>query len=204
MSRPELRRLPWLLRYRTGARAASSLRRLALYATHQHADVDFGPHTWLGPRFALSIPEQGSFRTGTGVEFRRDFYCEVGGTGAVTIGDGSIFTGAAMVQCSTSITIGRRCVFGQSTMMADGNHRWRDHTRHLLDQGYDFHPLVIADNAVVMTKCTVLASVGAGSVVAAHSVVTRDVPPYCLVGGVPARVLEYFGPPDLQPAELER
>jgi serine acetyltransferase len=39
--------------------------------------------------------------------------------------------------------------------------------------------------------------------VGANSVVTRPVPPYCLVAGVPARVIEYYGPEgSAPPAEL--
>lgn len=204
MAAPDPLRIPWLLRYRAAARGASEFRRLATLATHQHAEVRFGPRCWLGPRFALQIPGPGTFEVSAGVEFRRDFYCEIGGSGSVCIGAGSIFTGAAMIQVSTSLTVGERCVFGQSLMIADGNHRWDDPSRHLLDQGYDFRSIVVGDGAVILSKCTLLASVGERSVVAAHAVVTEDVPPFCLAGGVPARVLRYFGPPERRPAGVDR
>jgi acetyltransferase-like isoleucine patch superfamily enzyme len=181
--------LAWRLQYRWGPERMSDLRRLVVTRTHRHATVQFRGPARLGPGFTLDLPGTGSFVVGAGVDFRRGFVCEISGDGRVEIGDGSIFTRDALVQCSTSIVIGRRCVFGQSVQLADGNHRYTDPDRHLLDQGYDFRPLVVGDGAVVMSKCTVLASLGERSIVAAHSVVTRPVAPFTLVGGTPARQL---------------
>jgi acetyltransferase-like isoleucine patch superfamily enzyme len=198
----DVARLPWRLRYRHGARLASSARRILIRATHRHCHVEFQGPVRLGPGFSLEIPDRGTLIVGPGVDFRRGFVCEISGDGRIEIGAGSIFTSHALVQCSTTIRIGRRCVFGQATMIADGNHRFRDHTRHLLDQGYEFRPIHIGDGAIVTSKCTILNDVGDGAVVGANSVVTRPVPAHCLVGGVPARVLEYFGPPDQKPLDL--
>jgi len=72
----------------------------------------------------------------------------------------------------------------------------------VLDQGYNFRPVTIGDNAMILSKCTVLADIGEGAVIGANSVVTRPVPAFCLAAGVPARVLEYFGPPDQSPPGL--
>lgn len=167
---------------------------MVISATHGHATVEFRGPARLGPGFSLQLPDHGTFVVGHGVDFRRGFVCEISGSGRVVIGDGSVFTSHALVQCSTSIEIGRRCVFGQSVLIADGNHRYRNPNRHLLDQGYDFRPITIGDGAVVTSKCTVLAPIGERALVAAHSVVTRPVPAYTLVGGTPARVIEHFGP----------
>jgi acetyltransferase-like isoleucine patch superfamily enzyme len=149
------------------------------------------------------MPDAGEFIVGPGVDFRRGFVCEISGSGRVSIGGGSIFTSNVLVQCSTSIDIGDRCTFAQSVLIVDGNHRFRDYPTHVLDQGYDFTPIRIEDNVTVFSKSTVWASIGTGAVIGAHSLVTRPVPAYCLAVGVPARVVEYFGPPEGRPPELD-
>ena len=203
MSNSRARQLPWKLRYVHGPRLTSAWRRQLARLTHLHATVRISTPVRLGPGFRLWIPDAATFDVGPACDFRRDFVCEIGAGGTVSIGAGSIFTSSALVQISTSLTIGSRCVFGQAVMIADGNHRFRDHTRHLLDQGYDFRPITIGDNAVVTSKCTILASIGTGAVIGANSVVTRDIPAYCLAVGAPAKVVEYFGPAELRPADLE-
>jgi acetyltransferase-like isoleucine patch superfamily enzyme len=197
------RQVPWHLRYRVGTDLASRARRLAISATHRHCRVEFEGPVYLGPGFDLRIPDAGTLIVGTGVDFRRGFVCEISGEGRVTIGAGSIFTSDALIQCTTSIDIGRRCVFGQALMIADGNHRYRDPSLHVLDQGYNYRPIHIGDGAVITSKCTVLADVGEHAVVGANSVVAKPVPPFCVAAGVPARVIEYFGPPERRPVELD-
>jgi acetyltransferase-like isoleucine patch superfamily enzyme len=70
----------------------------------------------------------------------------------------------------------------------------------MLDQGYDYSPVVLEDDAVLTTKCTVVgARVGRRSYVGAGAVVVEDIPPYSVAVGVPARVVDSFGPDE--PAE---
>jgi acetyltransferase-like isoleucine patch superfamily enzyme len=195
----DLARLPWRIRYAYAAAVASRWRRLAVRATHSHADVRIDRSARLGPRFALWIPERGHFHVAEGCDFRRDFYAELHGDGSIDIGPQTTFTGASVMQISTSLTIGTRCVFGVGTMIVDGNHRFKDHTRHVLDQGYDYQPITVGDGAMIMSKCTIVAPIGKGTMIGANSVVTRPIPDYCIAVGAPARVIEYFGPPELAP-----
>ncbi len=87
-------------------------------------------------------------------------------------------------------------------MVVDGNHRFRDLTRPTLAQGYDFRAITIEDDVSVMTKCTVINNVGTRAFIGANSVVTRPIPPYTVAAGVPARIVDYFGPPGEEPTEL--
>lgn len=169
---------------------------------HPHADIRFGRRVYIGPGFSLDIPSEGSFHVGNDVEFRRDFRAEVAGRGRITIGSGCHFTYSVLIQCSTSIEIGERAMFGQSSIVFDGQHRFRDTTRPMLEQGSDFTPLHIADDATITTKCTIMADVGRGAFIGANSVVSRAIPPYTVAVGAPARPLDYFGPAGGEPAEL--
>ncbi|MHB8437654.1 MAG: acyltransferase [Acidimicrobiales bacterium] len=179
----------------------SNLRLLLLRLTHLHCTVRIERPVRLGPGFSLHIPRGGTFIVGKGVDFRRGFTCEIQGDGRVEIGAGSVFSSHTLIQCSTLVQIGKGCAVGQSTLIVDGYHRYRDPTLHWLDQGYDFRPVHIGDGAGISDKCTVQADVGERAMVASGSVVNRPVPPYCLAVGSPARVVRYFGPPERR-AEL--
>ena len=184
---------PWLM---------SALRKRWVLLRHAHADVRFEGPVYIGPGFSLHMPDNGTFVVGPDVEFRRGFRAEVLGDGELVIGAGARFTYHTLIQCSTRIEIGERVMLGQSTLVLDGHHRFRDITKPMLEQGYDWRPVRIADDAVVTTKCTVMADVGERSWVGANAVVTRPIPPYTVAVGTPARPIDYFGPPGQEPDEL--
>jgi len=189
-----LRELPYLAGYRYGPGFMSSFRKRWVVLRHPAADIRFGKGSYLGPGFSLHIPAGGSFIVGPGVEFRRGFRAEIEGTGRIVIGAGSVCTYSVLMQCTTSIEIGERCILAQSALVIDGQHRFRDIGTPLLDQGYDFAPIRIEDDVMVASKCTIMASIGRRSIVGANSVVTRPIPPYSVAVGAPARPIDYFGP----------
>ena len=53
-------------------------------------------------------------------------------------------------------------------------------------------PVIIGKNVWIGDKATILSGVtiGDGAVIGANSVVTKDVPPYCIVGGNPAKIIK--------------
>lgn len=203
-SKETLRWLPQRIAYHHAWRVGSWLRKRWVLLRHPHADIRFGRDVYLGPGFSLFVPGQGSFVVGDHVEFRRGFRAEVSGDARVTIGAGSSFTYSVLIQCSTTLDVGERCIFGQGVILLDGQHRFRDLTRPVLEQGYDFSPLHVGDDVWVGAKSVVMADVGTRAVVGAGAVVTRPVPPYTVAVGTPARPIEYFGPPGGEPAELAR
>lgn len=193
----------WTLRYQLVPTLGSRLRQEWAQRINRHATVAFGAKCRLGPGFHLEVPGRGRFVASEWVDFRRDFTCEIGGTGSVEIGDRCVFTYGVLIQCSTSVVIEPGCSLGTGSIVVDGNHRFRDHTTPMRAQGFDHRPIRIGRGATVMSHAIVIAAVGAGAVVGAGSVVTNPVPPHCLAVGAPARVIEYFGPPDQRPEGLD-
>lgn len=104
------------------------------------------------------------------------------------------------------VGIGHRCTFqsnieiGNKVMIANDvailssdDHRYDIPGRAMWDSGRgDEHMVVVEDDVWIGHGAIVLAPVviGTGSIIAAGSVVTRDVPRYSIVGGVPAKVLK--------------
>lgn len=199
---PRLVRLPRDLGYIKGPRLASALRKAWVKARNPHATIEFGERCYLGPGFSLHIPFSASFIAGRGVEFRRGFRAELARGAEVLIGDETQFTYGVVVQCGRSIEVGDRCMFAQASAIFDGNHRFRELERPVAEQGYDLRPVRIDDDVVVGSKCTIIASIGARTFVGANSVVTRDLPPYVVAVGAPARSIDYFGPGGTEPPEL--
>ena len=209
---PEPIELPWgrlaeawrLLRYYRWPRVTSRFRRWWAVRSNPHATVRFGHGCTVGPGFRLVLPAGGTFIAGDHVEFRNGFRCEMGlPTTRVEIGSGTVFTYGVLIQCSTEITIGERCVFAEGSMIVDGNHRYRDLSKPMLEQGYDYRAIRIEDDVSAMVKSTIIANIGTRAFVGANSVVVKDIPPYTLAAGVPARVLDYFGPPGLEPPDWQ-
>ncbi len=194
--------LPARLGYRVLPRFASALRKWWTLARNPHATIRFGKDCYLGPGFSLHVPERGEFIVGNGVEFRRNFRCEIWGNGRVTIGDGAYLTYGVLIQCSTSIEIGERCCVGYGSSIYDGSHRFRDISVPFLDQGYDFRPIRIGNDSVIHAQCTLINDLGERAVLGAGAVVTRPVPAFSVAVGAPARAIDYFGPADQAPADL--
>lgn len=197
-----LRDLRRRLGYELGPRLMSELRARWVIFRHPHAEIRFGPGTYLGPGFSLHIPGAGAFVTGAGVELRRGFRAEIWDGGRIVLGAGTVCTYYVLMQCSSEIVVGERCQFGQSTIVIDGQHRFRDVSRPMIEQGYDIEPIHVADDVTVTTKCTIMASLGERAFLGANSVVTRPIPAYTVAVGAPARPIDYFGPPGAEPDEL--
>jgi acetyltransferase-like isoleucine patch superfamily enzyme len=193
-----------LLGYGWAPRLISKLRAAWVKLRNPRAQISFGPGCYLGPGFSIHAPWGGTFMAGPRCEFRRGFRAELfGPESKIEMGEGCAFTYNCVVQCGGSISIGDRVIFAQASMVVDGNHRFRDLSKPMLDQGFDLRPIRIEDDVASMTKCTIFADIGTRAFIGANSVVSRDIPPYTVAVGVPAKVVDYFGPPGMEPEGWE-
>ncbi|MEM8907087.1 MAG: acyltransferase, partial [Bacteroidota bacterium] len=76
------------------------------------------------------------------------------------------------------------------------NHNFQNPKLPIKDQGVEMKTITVEDGVWIGANAVVTAgiTIGKNSVVAGGSVVTKDVPPYSVVGGNPARVLKQYNP----------
>lgn len=57
----------------------------------------------------------------------------------------------------------------------------------------DYKPIIIGNDVWIGARVVILdgVKVGDGAVIATGAIVTKDVPPYAIVGGVPAKIIKY-------------
>lgn len=107
------------------------------------------------------------------------------------IGDGSNIGAFAYVGAAAGIKIGKNVMMGPRVSLLAEQHNIERLDIPMKEQGTSRKGIVIEDDVWLGANCCVLdgVTVGHGAVIAAGAIVTRDVPAYAIVGGVPARVI---------------
>ena len=112
---------------------------------------------------------------------------------SIVLGDGVDLGEECFITSTNEIVIGRNCLFGRLVTITDNSHGSTErqellvppHERKVVSKG----GVYIGENVWIGDKVTVLSNVhiGDGTVIGANSVVTKDVPPYSVYGGIPAK-----------------
>lgn len=110
----------------------------------------------------------------------------IGNGATLKLGSGYIDR-KAVIYCYKNISIGQNVMIAEDVMIRDSNNHSIAYDGYVKES-----PVVIGNKVWIGARTTVLCGVtiGDGAVVAAGSVVTKDVPAHSLVGGIPAKVLK--------------
>lgn len=113
--------------------------------------------------------------------------------GHLSIGRKTTFGGNNTINCYQRVDIKEECLFADNIYVVDFDHWYLDPNMSIRSQGIRKEDIVMGPNVWVAEKATILrgTTIGEGAVIGAMSLVIRDVPPYAVVGGVPARLIKY-------------
>lgn len=123
-----------------------------------------------------------------------------GSTPCVIIGNNCSFGSWNHISSSNKIVINDGLLTGKWVSIIDNSHgcstydqlQIRPWLRPIVSKG----PITIGKNVWIGDKATILSGVtiGDGCIIAANSVVTKNIPSYCVAGGVPAQIIKQFKP----------
>jgi len=176
---------------RTHAVHALRLLRARARAASAGSDVHLHGMSFLGNRVELTAP-LGEGRVivgpwcwiGDGVALRSH-------RGRVTVGAKVVIGGGTTINSHLDVSIGDGTLIAEGVHITDFDHRTERVDVPIKDQGIVVAPVRIGPDVWLGRGVTVLKGVdiGRGSVIGAHAVVTRDIPPFSVAVGVPARVV---------------
>lgn len=129
----------------------------------------------------------GVFRTKGLVRIARD--CKVYVAGEPSIANGTYINPSSMIYCGNSVSIGSGCAISWNCEIID------DDMHHIVYEGNKVResskPIVIGNQVWIGSGARILKGViiGDNAIIAAGSIVTRDIPANCMAAGIPARVV---------------
>lgn len=113
----------------------------------------------------------------------------------IKIGDGCWIGIRNSFACINRIEIGNNVLFAGYVHLTDHSHGYEDISKPIKNQPLiSKGPIVIEDDCWLGFESEILSGVHIGkhSIVAARAVVTKDVPPYSIVAGNPARIVKQY------------
>lgn len=107
----------------------------------------------------------------------------------IQVGDDSELGQHSLIH--SHVTIGSKVIMGPNVKIYSRNHNFEDLTVPIADQGKCQLETTIGDDVWIGANVVIVAgiNVGSHSVIAAGTIVTRDIEPYAVVGGNPAKVI---------------
>ena len=110
----------------------------------------------------------------------------------IKIGRNSLIGEYSIIRGQGGVEIGDRVYTSPFTQIIAVNHVFDDPDTPFVDQGITAQGIVIEDDVWLGAGAVITdgVRVGKGAVVAAGAVVTKDVPPHTVVGGVPAKIIK--------------
>lgn len=133
----------------------------------------------LGRYFELDIKSENfEIRLGKNVYFRGHSSVTIRNKGKINVGNNVFFNKYISINCHAAVSIGNDCLFGENVKIYDHNHKFRDKTKPIADQGYTYGVISIGNNCWIASNVVILKGVNIGDnvVIGANCVVATNIP----------------------------
>jgi acetyltransferase-like isoleucine patch superfamily enzyme len=140
----------------------------------------------------LEALRSGRLQIGAGALLEPEVWITMPGEAEVKIGAGTFLNKGVMVAAEQLVEIGEHCMLANGCFITDSSHRYDDPARPVPWQGFTTKgPTRIGDNCWLGANVVVTSGVTIGErcVIGANSVITKDIAPFSVAAGVPAKVL---------------
>ena len=109
----------------------------------------------------------------------------------VIIGDGALFEQGFHLACAESIRIGARVACSRNVSILDVWHHYEDIRVPIIDQPLGTAPVSVGEGTLIGMGSVILpgVTIGRHCMIGANSVVSRDIPDFCVAAGAPARII---------------
>ena len=117
---------------------------------------------------------------------------------SISIGNRCSIGDDAHITAINKIVIGNNVLTGKKILITDNSHGESIREQLVIPPSkrvlYSKGPVIIDDNVWIGEKVSIMPGVhiGKGAIIAANTVVTKDVPPNCVVGGIPAKMIKQY------------
>lgn len=159
------------------------------YFFARHLPISYKPYSFGAKKIRYYVCRNLLKRCGENVNIEHG--ADIGGGGHLEIGDNS----GIGVNCFVKkAIIGANVMMGPEVVFLINNHDFSEPDTPLTETGtIEFDPVFIDDNVWIGTRSIILPGkkIGKNAIIGAGSVVTKDVPPYAIVGGNPAKTIRY-------------
>ncbi len=182
--------------YRVVREMLRKIRRMVFLLRYGRNLKVFGVNTWVNFPFradgkkSISIGDYTFIQRGTWL-----YSCGIEGVPSnLTIGGRCVFGYNNHITAVRSVSIGDSVLTANNVYISDNVHGYEDVGTPIINQPLVFKKAVKIGSGTWLGEnvCVIGASVGQNCVVGANSVVTRDIPDFCVAVGAPAKVIKQF------------
>lgn len=143
----------------------------------------------------LSCNRPGKIEIGDNVRILRNVTIATSDSGKISVGNNVHIGESTIIQSGAEIRIKDNVIIGPQNIIVDFDHIYSDKNVPIIQQGHNANKIIIEEDAWISSHCSVIKGtvIGKGSVIGSGAVVTKDIAPYSVACGIPAKVIKKRG-----------